>query len=264
MKVRAIALVVVMSLVVLSIPVIHCHAGKKKTEDTADLHYRLGEEYFKNGDYLSALRELIKSVELDRKNPEAQYLLGTTYFHLGRYQDAERHLKIAIELKKGDREGYPEAHNNLGNVYLQTGRYDEAIAEFEKCLDVIFYQPNFPKVYYNIGVAYMKKGDMAKAMENFKQAVKMDPAFCPAYLNMGDILAKDKKHQEAILEYQKILDYCPSTPIAGRARLLMGVELNEIGQKGKACEQFFEVIKEMPNSELAVKAGEYIRLLQCQ
>lgn len=264
MRIKSIAVVLAIVFVAVSIPVIHCHAGKKKTEDTADLHYRLGEEYFRNGDYLSALRELLKSVELEKKNPEAQYLLGTTYFHLGRYQDAERHLKIAIELKKGDREGYPEAHNNLGNVYLQTGRYDEAIAEFEKCLDVIFYQPNFPRVYYNIGVAYMKKEDTAKAMENFKQAVKMDPSFCPAYLNMGDLLAKEKKHQEAIIEYQKILDYCPSTPIAGKARLLLGIELNEIGEKGRACEEFFAVIKELPNSELAIKAAEYIRLLQCQ
>lgn len=236
---------------------------KGKITEEAALHFNMGQDYFSKADYLSALKELLQAVELDRKNSEAYFLLGTTYYQLKRYTEAEQNLKIAIEMKKGDSEGYPMANNNLGNVYLELGRYDDAIAQFRICLGFIFYQPNFPMVQTNIGIAYMKKGDNAKAEESFRNAIKLDPVFCPAYLNMGELFGKIGRAPEAILEYKKVLEFCPATPIASRARLYLGLKLNDAGKKDEACEQFINVMKESPNSELSVKAGEYIRLLQC-
>jgi len=239
-------------------------AAKKKVKpaEEADLHFRMGQDYFSKSDYLSALRELLQAVDLDKKNPEAYLLLGSTYYQLKRYSEAEQYLRTAIELKKG--ESYPQAYNNLGNVYLEMARYDDAISQFEKCLGSIFYQPNFPMVYTNMGIAYMKKGDVARAQENLMNAVKLDPNFCPAYLNLGELYGKSGKAQDAILAYQKVLDFCPATLIAARARLYMGVKLNETGKKKEACEQLILVMKEsQQNPELSSKAGEYIRLLQC-
>ncbi len=266
MKKRILTIITLIVTVTLFIPITDCQASKKKSKaaERADIHRKIGADYFKRGDYLAALKELTKSVEFNKKDPDSQYLLGTIYFQLKRYPDAEEHLKVALALKKNDPEGFPQAHNNLGNVYLAMGRYDEAIEQFEACLEYIFYQPSFPQTYTNLGISYTKKGDNEKAMESFKIAIKLAPKYCPARLNLGHLYGKLEKHNEAIIEYQKVVNTCGGTVISDRARLYMGVELNTSGRRSEACEQFFAVLTDSENTEIAAQAGEYVRLLQCK
>jgi len=241
---------------------IACPPSKSKNEKRkeARLHYEIAKSHFSRGDHLAALKELLKSVDLDENNPESQYLLGTTYYILERYPEAEKHLINAITLK----EDYPDANNNLGNVYIAMGRWDDAIVNFEKCLEYILYQPNFPTVYTNIGIAHMKKGDMKQAELAFRTAIKLNEKFCPAHLNMGDLYSKQKRPQEAIMEYEKVLKFCPDTQFALLAHLYMGTELNTMGRREEACGHFFIVSKKTPDTELGLKAEQYIRLLKCR
>ncbi len=248
---------------VLTVSLAGCNAHKKKRDrkkEQAKLYYELGRNHFGRSDYLAALRELRKSVEIISDDPEVQHLLGTTYFMLKHYLEAETHLKIAVKLNQE----YPDAYNNLGNVYLAMGRWDEAITQFEKCFDFILYQPNFPQVYTNIGMAYARKGDPDKAEEAFRIAIKLNHKFCPAYLNLADLLSKAGQKNEAIMEYEKVIQICPNSQLSLMAHLYMGIELNSIGKKDEACRHFFMVVKKAPESEAAAKAGQYMRLLRCR
>ena len=46
-------------------------------------------------------------------------------------------------------------HNNLGNVLLQKGRVDEAMAQFQKALEI---NPNYAEAHNNLGNALLTKG----------------------------------------------------------------------------------------------------------
>lgn len=238
-----------------------CKPGKKgENQEKADLHYEIGRSHFQRGDYVAALGELLESVKYKKENPEAQYLLGTTYYMLDRYTQAEEHLQYAIKL----RPEYPDAINNLGNVYLATEQWDKAIAQFEKCLNFILYQPNFPQVYTNLGIAYMNMGDLQKAEDSLRTAIRLNHKFCPARLNLGDLLGKRNKKHEAIREYEKVIEYCPESNYSLAAHLYMGVELNSIGRRKEACRHFLKVVQQNPDSETGRKAQEYLRLLNCR
>jgi len=232
---------------------------KNSAQKKADLHYEIGRNHFRRGDYLAALKELLKSVEYEKEKPEAQYLLGTTYYVLNRYTQAEEHLKYAIKLNPD----YPDALNNLGNVYLATEQWDKAIAQFEKCLDFILYQPNFPQVYTNIGIAYMRKGNLQDAENSFQTALRLSHKFCPARLNLGDLLGKRNRKNEALREYEKVIEYCPDSDYSLLAHFYMGMELNSIGRRQEACRHFLKVVRQKPDSDTGRKAREYSRILNC-
>ncbi len=238
-----------------------CKSGKKNNiQEKADLHYEVGRNHFRRGDYVAALKELLQSVEFKKENPETQYLLGTTYYMLDRYTQAEEHLKYAIKLKPD----YPDAINNLGNIYLATEQWDKAITQFEKCLDFILYQPNFPQVYTNMGIAYMRKGELEKAEDSFRTAIRLNEKFCPARLNLGDLLGKRNKKNEALREYEKVIEYCPDSNYSMVAHLCMGMELNSMNRHKEACRHFLKVVQQKPDSETGRKAREYLRLLNCR
>jgi len=242
--------------------VINCHEAKRKNDkkEQGKLHYQLGRNYFTRNDYIPALRELLQSVEIEPNDPDSQYLIGTTYYMLNRYPEAEIHLKNAIRLKKD----LPDAYNNLGNVYMAMQRWDDAIAQFDICLGFILYQASFPMIYTNMGIAYMRKGDLKKAEDSFRTAIKLHNKFCPAHLNLADLLSKTDHKDEAIMEYENVVQLCPNTEFAMLARLYWGIELSAQGKKEEACQHFFEVAKGDPNSDSTAKAAQYLRLLKCQ
>ena len=255
-------IITLMCILFLFITVAGCHETKKKNDkkEEAKLHYQLGRNHFMRNDYISALRELIQSVEIEPNDPDSQYLIGTVYYMLNRYPEAETHLKEAIRLKKD----YPDAYNNLGNVYMAMERWDDAIAQFDICLGFILYQPSFPKVYTNMGIAYVHKGDLKKAEDSFRTAIKLQNRFCPAHLNLADLLSKTDHKDEAIMEYENVVQLCPNTDFAMLAHLYWGIELSAQGKKEDACQHFLEVAKGDPNSDTTLKAAQYLRLLKCQ
>jgi Tfp pilus assembly protein PilF len=241
---------------------INCHAPKKKIDkkEQARLHYQLGRNSFERNDYISALRELRQSVEIEPNDPDAQYWLGTTYLILEHYSEAETHLKNAIKLRKD----YTDAYNTLGTVYIKTGRFDEAIAQFDLCLGDILYQASYPMIYANMGIAYMKKGDLKKAEESFRQAIKLNSKYCPARQYFGEFLSNTNRKDEAILEYENIIQLCPDSQYSWKAHLNLGIELNALGRKEEACQHFSQAQKGDPNSDISIKAAEYWRLLKCR
>ena len=64
------------------------------------------------------------------------------------------------------------AHNNLGLVYFNEGHYDQAIEEFEQALSLNPYAAN---VHANLGVLYVAQGFYQKAISAYEKAVMLKP-----------------------------------------------------------------------------------------
>jgi len=55
---------------------------------------------------------------------------------------------------------------------LQKGQVDEAIAQFQKALEI---NPNHDLAHNNLGIAFFKKGQVAEAIVQFQEAVRLNP-----------------------------------------------------------------------------------------
>ena len=123
------------------------------------------------------------------------------------------------------------AYNNLGNPLLQKGHVDEAIADYEKALEI---NPNYAEAHSNLGYALLQKGQVGEAVAELVRAVQLDPRFADAHYNLGLALSQAGKLDEAMAEYQKALECDPNLADAHNN---LG---NALAQKGRVDEAMAE------------------------
>jgi len=133
------------------------------------------------------------------------------------------------------------AHNNLGNALLQKGRLDEAMAHYQKALEI---NPADAEAYYNIGDALFEKGQVDQAIAYFQKTLEIDPSYAKAHNNLGLSLAQKGRMDEAMLQYQTTLEL---NPYDVAARYNLGEALYKRGQLDQAMEQFQKALEINPN-----------------
>jgi len=128
--------------------------------------------------------------------------LGDALFKKGSVDEAIAHFQKALQIKPD----YAEAHNNLGNALLKKGNVDEAIAHCQKALQI---KPDFAEAYNNLGNALTQKGSVDEAIAHFQKALQIKPDFAEAHNNLGNALLQKRSVDEAIAHYQKALQIKP-------------------------------------------------------
>ena len=129
------------------------------------------------------------------------------------------------------------AQSALGNALLQKGREDEAIAHYQKALQI---KPDDAEAYSNLGNALLQKGDVAKAIAQCRRALQINPDLAGAHNNLGDALCHEGNVAEAIAHFQRALqikpDYAEAHNNLGNALLQKGDEDGAIAQYQKALQ----------------------------
>ena len=72
---------------------------------------------------------------------------------------------------------------------LAEGMTDEALTDFESVVSIA---PTYGVGYYGIGICYKQKGDTTQAGSYFRKSIAKDATFGPSYLELGDMLIKNK------------------------------------------------------------------------
>lgn len=74
--------------------------------------------------------------------------------------------------------GLGEAYLNRGNSYFLSRRYDDALADYERALELEISKPW--AAWYNIGLVYEAKKQPDKAREAYQEALSANPNFTQA------------------------------------------------------------------------------------
>ena len=106
-----------------------------------------------------------------------------------------------------------------------------------------------PWLWTLAGVTHFVKRDHAAAARYFVQALKLDPVFSPALLNIGILYALDGRHDEAIKAYTLVFaqpspEDSPQTYAA--AYVAWGDSLLALGRPGDAQGRYAQAIKADP------------------
>jgi len=132
--------------------------------------------------------------------------LGLAYYRNKELFQAAEQFKKALSLNPD----FSYARFNLGTVYQSMRLYDKAITEYTRAL----YTPREPFFYHihnNLGVCYFIKGWTDPAIEEFKQAIEMNPYFSDARFNLSiaysskglHTLSAEQKKKAEVLEKAK-------------------------------------------------------------
>jgi tetratricopeptide (TPR) repeat protein len=106
--------------------------------------------------------------------------------------------------------GHVRASLYLGVVYLQLGRPEDAIAIYRKILPRAGNEA--ARVAFNLGEVYSSLENSEYAEEFYTQALTLDSAYAPAYLNRANLRIKKGDLLEALPDYELYLTLEPRSP----------------------------------------------------
>jgi len=99
-----------------------------------------------------------------------------------------------------------QAYFNRGNAKAALGAYAAAIEDYDEALRI---DPNFKAAYNNRGSAKYKLGAYAAAIEDYDEALRIDPKDQEAYNNRGTAKAALGAYAAAIEDYDEALRIDP-------------------------------------------------------
>ena len=108
--------------------------------------------------------------------------------------------------------------------------------------------PSYPAVLH--GNALRQNGQVNDAVEEYKEALEIDPGDVAARNDLGLTLLKSGRTKEALTVYENGLALTPQDPTAHNN---MGIIYAEAGQLEKAVEQFEEALRLEPSYSEAEK-----------
>ncbi len=159
-----------------------------------DENYSVLEDAFKmveHGEYEIAAAMLEKYLQSSPGDIDAIHLMGATQAKMGNIDRAESLFKKELEINPNR----PDAFYNLGLIHIQQNRIAEAINDYE---NVIKLKPADNQALNDLGVLYMSQGDKVNGERLLSQALKADPTYKDAFLNLFEILWKQNRYNEAV------------------------------------------------------------------
>jgi Flp pilus assembly protein TadD len=142
-------------------------------------------------------------------NAVAHYNFGMTILPKGRVDEALAHFQKAVEIDPN----HARAHVSLGVALFQKGQVGEAIAHFQKALTMEIH-PDPSGVYYDLGIALLQQGRVDEAIAHFQKAVEIQPVNVEFHNVLGNTLFQKRRMDEAIAQYQAVLKIRPGHPEA--------------------------------------------------
>ena len=175
--------------------------------DSREAYNNRGSAYSDTHDYARALQDYGKAIELKPDYAVTYYNRGSAYSDTHDYVRAIQDYGKAIELKPD----YAEAYNNRGIAYCDTHDYVRAIQDYGKAIDL---KPDYAEAYSNRGIAYGNTHDYGRAIQDYGKAIELKPDFAVAYNNRGNAYRDTHDYVRAIQDYGKVIDLKPDNAVA--------------------------------------------------
>jgi tetratricopeptide (TPR) repeat protein len=161
---------------------ISCASDNKKF---ADKYYDQGLVFYESMEYNRSIDDFTKALEInpnDRENHKVYYMRGKSYFKNRQYDPAINDFTKALEICPAeDKETRFSILESRGDSYHVLNKNDDAIKDFSDAIVLNPKHENIKYVYTNRGWAWQNKTDYQKASKDFYAALAIDPAFAPAY-----------------------------------------------------------------------------------
>jgi lipopolysaccharide biosynthesis regulator YciM len=197
--------------------------------DALEIHLLLGSLYREKGQVARAInihQSLLQRPQLTRlEHAHVLLCLGLDFkrggfvdraleaFHeVLRLDPANQYALLNIEKLHEDQHQWQEAYEvrrSLGNqIGAEEGRSQGILAFLEN----------------ELGLQAVARGDYSAAVTRFQSAIDLDTGVVPAYLNLGDIYARDGKMAQAASVWEQVVEKAPERAYLTFDRLSMAYE----------------------------------------
>lgn len=227
--------------------------------DNSEVYYFLGMAYARAGSNAQAVEALERATRLGPRNVEARYQLAGFY-------EAQDQLDKAIEAYSGviqwadpGGELFKSSVKNLrylvATQHARRNEMDQALILFGELAGDY---PNDARLAYSAGVAYMIKGRMNEARGMYERAIRIDPAYMNAYLNLATVDEAQGDLDAAVGNLRRIVQAGSDTPAALKARVRLDIlearMLTRSGNIQDAISAYDRALEAEPSNNVALRA----------
>jgi len=200
---------------------------------------QLGKAYYGLGHNDKAAPVFREALKLRPNDATATQLLAESLISLGAATNDEpkketlyrEALQAAEKYAQMNPNSY-EAHNLVGRAALGAQQFDKAEQSFRR---VLAQKPDYCYAMINLGKTYIARERWADAEGILNDAAECAPRMALVYENLGFVVEKQKRLEEAIDEYEKAMQIKPSAAL--RAAVQRCQENIEIRDHNLAMEE---------------------------
>lgn len=175
----------------------------------AETNTQLGIRYLQIGDLEKARNRLEKAIMQAPEYTGAHDAIAVLYEEVGETSKAEKHYRESVRLDPNN----GNAQNNYGQFLCKAKRFSEAEDAFKRAIENPYYRsPWVPQT--NAGICMMEVPDNARAEAYLRQALKTQPLYAPALMNMGKLSFENGEFLSArayLQRYQQTAKHIPES-----------------------------------------------------
>lgn len=123
-----------------------------------------------------------------------------------------------------------EALKTEGNKAMSAKDYGAAISAYGKAIEL---NPTSPVYYSNRAAAFSQIGQHEEAINDAREASKIDPKFGKAYSRLGHALFSSGRFAEAVEAYQKGVDVDPTNEVLKKG---LAASTEQVGRSGSPAQ----------------------------
>jgi tetratricopeptide (TPR) repeat protein len=221
----------------------HLQIAAKSDPANTELHQVLAQSCLWAKQYSCALDEFRQILQQDPDSPAAHVLTGQALDGLGKTSDAIAEFQAAAKVAPRE----PNIHFGLGYLYWKSHQHDEAKREFENELSI---DSGHAQALAYLGDIEMKRDNPEAALSFLGRATQLKDDIRIAYLDMGTILAQQKRYDEAVVALQRAVKLDPAQP---DAHYRLAHVFQDMGKAAESQREFAQV------RELHEKADDLVR-----
>lgn len=157
-------------------------------------HLQQAQIHLEKEEYPLVVEELRKAIEIHPQIPGAYYQLGLSHWHLGEMAEAEQAFQKELEFEP------PDAYSlyYLGRIRLSEGKTDEAIAYFERVLQI----GTLLDVRSRLAGAYLSTDQVEKAVALLEDSVRRNPEQGEVHYLLGRAYQRQGRVNDARREFE--------------------------------------------------------------
>ncbi|KAJ1653766.1 TOM (translocase of outer membrane) complex component [Dispira simplex] len=174
-----------------------------------------GTLYFLMGDTNQALENFDRALELDPNHIPTYLKKANVYTERQRIMDTIGALEAASQVPNSDQ---TEVHYQKGQVFFISNEFEHAIKEFEEAIKL---DPTFIFPYIQLAVCQYKNGNASVAEAKFHEILAKFPDNSDVYNYYAEILADQRKFDEALTTFDKAVELDPDNAVAMVNKALM-------------------------------------------
>ena len=154
------------------------------------------------GEKEKAINSCKRALILNPKNEYAYFYIGNVYLQAGDTKKMQDYLHKSLQLNPK----FTTAMRILAESFRDQGDHASANKYYKKIVDLLPESGYYRFQYYR---SLLKSGEYNLAEAQIKKMISLQPKFLPNYQRLGDVYEKQGKYEEALQEYNNLLDKLP-------------------------------------------------------